>query len=65
MLLLLRFMSLVIRDVAKVKLLVKLAGSFFARKDAKNDHDSCTLVMTFNAESEQSARFLLQVCPQG
>ena len=27
---------------------------FFEREDAKNNHDSCTLVMTFNAESEQS-----------
>ena len=27
---------------------------FFEREDAKNDHDSCTLVVTFNAESEQS-----------
>ena len=32
----------------------QVGRQFFEREDAKNDHDSCTLVITFNAESEQS-----------
>ena len=32
----------------------QVGRQFFAREAAKNDHDSCALVMTLNAESEQS-----------
>ena len=32
----------------------QVGRQFFARQAAKNDHDSCALVMTLNAESEQS-----------
>ena len=32
----------------------QVGRQFFQRECDKNDHDSCTLVMTFNAESELS-----------
>ena len=46
--------TIYISGCGKSQVARQVGRQFFEREDAKNDHDSCTLVMTFNAESEQS-----------